>query len=69
MITEEENLEVNMKSISETKSDELLTDNLSSSSESGLITSNSDVIEQIEIRHDLDEDQDELGKDILFFKH
>ena len=58
-----------MKSISETKSDELLTDNFSSSSESGLITSNSDVIEQIEIRHDLDEDQDELGKDIPFLKH
>jgi len=64
LITEEENLEVNMKSISETKSDELLTDNLSSSSESGLITSNSDVIEQIEIRHDLDEDQDELEIDL-----
>ena len=58
-----------MKSISETKSDELLTDNLSSSSESGLITSNSDVIEQIEIRHDLDEDQDELGKDRELYKH
>ena len=68
MITEEENLEVNMKSISETKSDELLTDNLSTSSESGLITSNSDVIEQIEIRHDLDEDQDELGKDRELYK-